>query len=106
MDMRDRLAEDIRSVMRESHGPDGPIDLRGDDPHEWMADRLITLGWTRLDEDRLGRALRLVEDAGTIVLLGTDTRTDEDGLPLRNDYSGVDAECAVAIVKAYQEDAP
>ncbi len=49
MDMRDRLAEDIRSVMRESHGPDGPIDLRGDDPHEWMADRLITLGWTRPD---------------------------------------------------------
>ncbi len=100
MNERDRLAADLRVTI--------PVRLI-EPASEWWdawADRLLALGWTRLDEDRLGRALRLVEDAGTIVLLGTDTRTDEDGLPLRNDYSGVDAECAVAIVKAYQEDAP
>ncbi len=57
MNERDRLAADLRSVMRESHGPNGPSDLRGDDPHDWLAARLLDLGWTWLDEERLARAL-------------------------------------------------
>lgn len=48
---RDRLAADIRKVLKWAGMGDFNVVA------DIVADRLIALGWTRLDEDRLARAM-------------------------------------------------
>jgi hypothetical protein len=54
MTMRDRLAADLHSAICDYHRPD--LLTCGVD-HADDADRLIALGWVRLDEEALARAL-------------------------------------------------
>ena len=83
---RDRLAADLRS---------GFTNGSWYDHEDEAADRLIALGWTRLDEERLARALRAAVDTLTYIDLDYTFSIEEDIKPV-----------AAAIAKAYREDTP
>jgi hypothetical protein len=88
------LAADLRAAANEfADDPAAYLD-RGD-AYDAMADRLIDLGWTRLDEERLARAMHLA-------------RHNHSGLPMwADDTCGptdYDIQQAAAIAKAYRED--
>ncbi len=84
---RDRLADDLHTMHDR-------IVVDGKPRPCWcqiQADHLIALGWTRLDEERLARAL--------IGFDVTDYQTEPHGTEL-SPY-----QAAAAIAKAYREDA-
>lgn len=105
MNERDRLAADLHEVSMEAYGQrrwaqaPWPTDM-----YDWLADRLIALGWTRkdskdltVDEERLARALRAERVRKYVMEAWVDEGVSEPG------YATVD-EMAAAIAKAYRED--
>lgn len=84
---RDRLAADLLDLgVKWSYVPDD-VDTTWD---IWTADRLIAAGWTRLDEERLARAVAKW-------LWEEDWDKVQDGLKACREHAAV-------IAKAYRED--
>ena len=96
---RDRLAADLHAMV------DCDCDGIGGEAWEWHladADRLIALGWTRLDEERLTRALDKITDVG--MYPGNSRSSWQEGWNAACIAIAERLDDHAAVAKAYRED--